>query len=153
VVVLPITSETIDAVEKINLASFPIKFPRGVYKTIATSKDGISFVARYRGRPVGAVCASIEDLSETKQTISILTLATLAAFRGKGVGSRLMERVLECAEDMPNVVEVSLHVQVSNTDAIRFYKTRFGFQQREKILNFYNRVNPPHCYKFLKPIR
>jgi len=96
----------------------------------------------------------------------IMTLAVLAPYRGRGIGSQLLESVLAYIEHSPDesrqrlsrppyvVDEVTLHVHVGNLDAIRFYEERFDFGRRKVIENYYcsRRVDPPHCIVLFKKI-
>ena len=55
-----------------------------------------------------------------------MMLGVLAAYRGRGIGAQLIQSVLDYYEkekdgELANVQEIALHVQISNTDAIRFY--------------------------------
>ena len=52
-----------------------------------------------------------------------------------------------------NVDEISLHVQISNEDAIDFYTKKFGFYTGEMVENYYKRIAPPHCYLLSKNLR
>mmetsp|Transcript_26398 Transcript_26398/g.69346 ORF Transcript_26398/g.69346 Transcript_26398/m.69346 type:complete len:83 (+) Transcript_26398:338-586(+) len=74
-----------------------------------------------------------------------MTLGVLAPYRSCGIGSSLLRQTLKEADEDENVDEVYLHVQTSNHDALEFYQ-RFGFEQKEKILNYYKRIDPPDCY-------
>ena len=55
---------------------------------------------------------------------------------------------LNLAAEDADIDEAYLHVQTSNTDAINFYK-RFGFEVKDKILNYYKRIDPPGGYMFV----
>jgi ribosomal protein S18 acetylase RimI-like enzyme len=46
-----------------------------------------------------------------------------------------------------------LHVQTSNTDAMKFYGEKFGFERGELVENYYKRIDPPHCYVLRKKLR
>jgi ribosomal protein S18 acetylase RimI-like enzyme len=85
-------------------------------------------------------------------------LGVLAAYRGRDVGTQLIQSVLDYYEtnkddSLANVDEIALHVQISNNDAIRFYTDRFGFVQGEMVENYYRRIDPPHCYLLYKKLR
>ena len=80
-----------------------------------------------------------------------MTLAVLAPYRGRGIGSQLLQSVLDHCPQR-RVQEICLHVHVSNRDAIRFYTERFGFDQGEILQNYYRRLDPPHCYVLSKQI-
>lgn len=101
---------------------------------------------------IGAVCARVEDVekSETKR-LYIMTLAVLAAYRGRGIGSDLLQSLLlYCEKNDARISEIALHVHVSNDDAIRFYTEKFGFTKGPIVENYYRRIDPPHCYLLYK---
>jgi N-alpha-acetyltransferase 50 len=98
-----------------------------------------------------------------------MTLAVLAAYRGRGIGSDLLQSVLDyCAQQQQQqqrgstlrdgaveaspIVEIALHVHISNNDAIRFYTEKFGFVRGELVENYYRRIDPPHCYLLYKKL-
>lgn len=71
-----------------------------------------------------------------------MTLATLAPYRNRGIGSTLLNSLLSYFESHKNdspfasVDEIMLHVQTSNEDAIKFYE-RFGFKRGELVEGYY----------------
>ena len=113
-----------------------------------------------------------------KKRIYIMTLGVLAAYRGRSIGTQLIQSILDYWESnsanktnrktdqdddndntenendnlMKDVVEISLHVQISNVDALNFYETKFGFQRGELVQNYYRRIDPPHCYRLYKQL-
>lgn len=88
-----------------------------------------------------------------------MTLGVLAAYRGRTIGAQLIQSILDHFEnhmmdpELKNVVEITLHVQISNDDAIKFYTEKFGFEKGDIIENYYRRIDPPHCYKLYKKLR
>lgn len=56
-------------------------------------------------------------------------MGVLPPYRGRGVGTKLVEEILEMAVADEELLDVYLHVQTSNEDAVRFYK-RLGFEVR-----------------------
>ena len=92
-----------------------------------------------------------------------MTLAVLAPYRGRGIGSQLVQSVLDychvhnemCQETKQldeMIGQVMLHVHSANQDAIQFYKSKFHFIQGELIENYYRRIEEPHCYVLYKMI-
>lgn len=138
----------------INSASFPIHYNEQFYKDILKAQnDNINKFAYYDGKIVGAVCGRIEDIDNPpRKRLYIMTLATLAPYRGKGIGSQLLQSILDYAHELRNVSEIALHVQISNDDALRFYIDRFKFTRGEMVENYYRRIDPPHCYILFKAI-
>mmetsp|Transcript_35437 Transcript_35437/g.85764 ORF Transcript_35437/g.85764 Transcript_35437/m.85764 type:complete len:200 (+) Transcript_35437:838-1437(+) len=98
-----------------------------------------------------------------QQRIYIMTLGVLPAYRGRGIGTKLIQSILDyfehnmtsCEEGLKDVTEVSLHVHVENQDAINFYTQKFGFLKGERVENYYNKrsVDPPHSIRLYKPLR
>ena len=59
-----------------------------------------------------------------------MTLGVLAAYRRRGIASKLVKMMLdavESEEQFADVEEVYLHVQTNNETAISFY-SQFGFE-------------------------
>jgi ribosomal protein S18 acetylase RimI-like enzyme len=138
----------------------------------------LSKFAYVNGSVVGAICTRVEPMpgSTTSRTrLYIMTLGVLAAYRSRGVGSQLLESVLNFFEEnkdgssadmstsavvmtplqlaMKTVDEILLHVQTSNKDAMDFYINKFGFVKGELVQNYYQRIDPPDCYVLFKKLR
>ena len=64
-------------------------------------------------------------------------------------GSTLLQRTLTQASQ--TLQEAFLLVHTSNTEALRFYQSRFGFQAGEVISNYYKRVQPPDALVLRRP--
>lgn len=64
-------------------------------------------------------------------------------------GTTLLKSVLEAVENYDDVAEIYLHVQTSNDEAINFY-SKHDFITKEKIENYYKRIEPPDCYVLAK---
>ena len=94
-----------------------------------------------------------------EKRVYIMTLGVLAAYRGRTIGTQLIQSILDHYEDnksspeLKDVTEIALHVQISNDDALKFYKEKFGFEKGEMVENYYKRIDPPHCYRLFKKLR
>eukprot|EP00977_Amphora_coffeiformis_P022424 scaffold10861_cov180-Amphora_coffeaeformis.AAC.11 len=146
-----ISRDSIEELRKINTSSFPIQYQERFYDEVADQNDAnLSKFAYWRGTIVGAICTRISDADDGDgKKLYIMTLAVYAAYRGRGIGSQLLRSVLDHAEER-SVREITLHVHVSNQDAILFYTERFGFERGELLRNYYRRLDPPHCYLLSK---
>lgn len=83
----------------------------------------------------------------SKSSIYILTLGVLAPYRERGIGKQLVTHVLDLVKSSPHckdAVDVYVHVQDGNDDALRFYD-RYGFQVTEKLVGYYKRIQPADC--------
>ncbi|KAH9760834.1 N-acetyltransferase domain-containing protein [Citrus sinensis] len=97
---------------------------------------------------VGAIACRLEKKEGGAICVYIMTLGVLAPYRGLGIGTKLLNHVLDlCAKQ--NISEVYLHVQTNNEDAINFYK-KFGFDITDTIKNYYTNITPPDCYVLTK---
>ena len=64
----------------------------------------------------------------------------------------LTKAIEDCKKE--DVKRMYLHVLCSNESALEFYKSN-GFTVKEKLLDYYTDLDPPHCFileKFLDQI-
>lgn len=87
-----------------------------------------------------------EKRPDGKQRLYIAAIAVLAAYRGLGLGSQLMQSVVDAAKTDETVTELYLHVHTSNTRAVTFYE-RLGFENVGVIAGYYAAagLTPPDC--------
>lgn len=161
-----ITKDNVEQLRMINTSSFPVNYNDSFYKDVVDRKDeDLCKFAYWNGFVVGAICARVEPIPEAdgaapgRKRLYIMTLAVLAAYRGRGVGKTMVESVLDhVAENIDtakyaDVDEVTLHVQINNADAMKFYMEKFGFEKGKMVENYYRRIDPPHCYILSKKLR
>lgn len=156
-----ITPDNVEQLRKVNLACFPVQYQETFYKEVSDRRDeGLCKFAYFGGFVVGAACARVEVMVDkpSKQRLYIMTLGVLAAYRGRTIGTQLIQSIMDHYEankdtEFKDVEEIALHVQISNQDAIDFYTKRFGFVQGDMVENYYRRIDPPHCYLLYKKLR
>ena len=141
------------------MACFPVQYQEKYYKDVVERRDeGLCKFAYWNGFVVGAACARLENIEGgERQRLYIMTLGVLAAYRGRNIGTQLIQSILDHYEEnkdgeFAKVDEISLHVQISNDDAINFYTTRFDFVKGDMVENYYKRIDPPHCYLLYKKL-
>ncbi|CAH9063585.1 unnamed protein product [Cuscuta epithymum] len=133
--------------KKLNTALFPVRY-NDKYYTDALASGEFTKLAYYSDICVGAIACRLEKKEGGAVCVYIMTLGVLAPYRGLGVGSKLLNHVLDlCARQ--NMSEIYLHVQTNNDDAIKFYQ-KFGFGITETIQNYYTNITPPDCYVVTK---
>ena len=124
--------------------------------------EGLCKFAYWNGFVVGAACARLENIDSSdssRQRLYIMTLGVLAAYRGRSIGTQLIQTILDYYEEnkdselLKNVEEICLHVQISNDDAIKFYTSKFDFIKGDMVENYYRRIDPPHCYLLYKKLK
>uniref|UniRef100_A0A7S2USK3 N-acetyltransferase domain-containing protein n=1 Tax=Fibrocapsa japonica TaxID=94617 RepID=A0A7S2USK3_9STRA len=140
-----ITEKNVMQLRRLNHIIFPVKYHDKFYTDILNTPEEFTTFAYWNGFVVGAVCSRFEASSNGRRNVYIMTLGVLAAYRGRSIGSQLLERVLSACEAYDDLDHIYLHVQTSNTEALNFYRC-FGFEQTDIIRNYYKRIEPPDCY-------
>ncbi|XP_010541623.1 PREDICTED: N-alpha-acetyltransferase 50 [Tarenaya hassleriana] len=135
--------------KKLNTVLFPVRYNDKYYADALVSGE-FTKLAYYSDICVGAIACRLERKEGGGLCVYIMTLGVLAPYRGLGVGSRLLNHVLELCSKQ-NISEIYLHVQTNNEDAIKFYK-KFGFEIRDTIRNYYINIEPPDCYVVSKSL-
>ncbi|KAJ7568832.1 hypothetical protein O6H91_01G050000 [Diphasiastrum complanatum] len=136
--------------KKLNAAIFPIKYQDNYYSDAIASGD-YTRLAYYGDICVGNIACRLEKKDGGGLKLYIMTLGVLAPYRRLGIGSKLLKNMMDLCQQDPNLVEIYLHVQTNNDEAIAFYK-RFGFEITDTIQNYYNRIEPPDCYVLSKTL-
>ncbi|CAH8322084.1 unnamed protein product [Eruca vesicaria subsp. sativa] len=67
---------------------------------------------------VGAIACRLEKKEGGTMRVYIMTLGVLAPYRGIGIGSKLLNHVLDMCSKQKNMCEIYFHVQTNNEDAI-----------------------------------
>ncbi|CAM8889792.1 unnamed protein product [Rhodiola kirilowii] len=135
--------------KKLNAALFPVRYNDKYYADALASGD-FTKLAYYSDICVGAIACRIEKKEAGGVCVYIMTLGVLAPYRGLGIGSTLLNHVIDLSTKQ-NVSEIYLHVQTNNEDAINFYK-KFGFEITATIQNYYTNITPPDCFVVTKLI-
>ncbi|XP_028778463.1 N-alpha-acetyltransferase 50-like [Neltuma alba] len=105
------------------------------YYADALASGELTKLAYHNYTCVGAIACRCEKKEDGAVRVYIMTLGVLAPYRRLGIGTRLMNHVLDLSSK-ENISEVYLHVVADNGDAINFYK-KFGFEKTETIGNYY----------------
>lgn len=134
--------DDIDELKTLCKDCFPVEYPEEWYQEI-TKDDGrfFSLASTLRGKIVGFIVAEIktrvrcnkedQDILSPSYPLStpiayILSLGVLCPFRCQGVGSLLLDNLLNhlTSKDHHTCKAVFLHVLCTNSRAIRFYERR-----------------------------
>jgi ribosomal protein S18 acetylase RimI-like enzyme len=140
-----VTTANLEQLRLLNQTILPVRYNDKFYQDILLTPETMTKFAYWNGFVVGSICSRLEDKDNGKKKAYIMTLGCLAAYRSRGIGTKLLNSVLEACEADDEIEEIYLHVQTSNADAINFYK-RFEFEISDTIKNYYKRIEPPDCY-------
>ena len=80
-----------------------------------------------------------------------MTLGCLAPYRRLGIGTKMLQHVMDIVAKDGNLNSVVLHVQVNNEGALDFYK-KFGFEIVETKEAYYKRIEPADAHVLEKKI-
>lgn len=133
----------IEDIYKIELASFKDPYPLSLLKRILEESPDGCFVAKHRGEAVGYVAASI-----SAEAGHIISIAVKPESRGKGIGEKLLERLLEELKGK-RVSTAFLEVRVSNKAAINLYR-KLGFRESHRVPRYYS--NGEDCIMFVREL-
>ncbi len=126
------TTKNLNRVIEIERKSFKYPYPPSLFRWYM--RNGLFLVAEENEKIVGYVIGMKKGLKEKKEEESkgglIASIAVLPNFRRKGIGTSLMEKMMEKME------EVKVQVRKSNRAAIKFYK-KLGFIKKGFIENCY----------------
>ncbi|KAF5185201.1 N-alpha-acetyltransferase [Thalictrum thalictroides] len=133
--------------KKLNIALFPVRY-NDKYYSDALAAGEFTKLAYFSDICVGAIACRLEKKEGGSVRVYIMTLGVLAPYRGLGIGTKLLNHVLDFSSKQ-NISEIYLHVQTNNDEAIDFYK-KFGFEITETIQNYYANITPPDCHVLTK---
>ena len=119
----PINEQNIGLLKEINIATLPVNYQEKFYRDIVKTPKEITHYAYSGSVCIGAICCRIEKDEQTgMKRVYIMTLAVLAPYRNQGVGTTLLNGVLDHVDEtMVGIKSIYLHVWVNNEDAMKFY--------------------------------
>lgn len=122
--------QDLDEVARLEKLSFSDPWSKRSFEDELTNRFSIPLVVKSGTRIVGYAC-----LWHIYEQMEIANIAVSPEFRGKGVGSTMMKRVLEVAKEK-GCRSIILSVRKSNSAAISLYR-RFGFVELERKKRYY----------------
>jgi len=141
----PVHVNNVEQLRRLHEAVLPVKYQDKFYNDAITYSDqGTVKLAYFKDIVVGTVCCRVDDTEDGEKMVYMMTLATLPAYRGRGIGTHLMEYITKKANEI-GAKGIYLHVWTPNTEAIEFYKKN-GFSIKETIKGYYKRIDPPDCH-------
>ena len=120
----------LDSVEAIERDAFPVPWPRESFRYELQNPQAQNLVARIGTAIVGYVCVWL-----VTGELKINNVAVRRDCRGRGVGVRLLDAVIEPARSR-GFVEATLEVRPSNLEARALYE-RFGFREVGRRKRYY----------------
>ena len=129
--IVPMTEEHIDGVVAVEEATFSIPWPRSEFeREIKENNMAIYYVAVEDGKVVGYA-----GMWHVVVEGHITNVGVLEETRGKGVGSMLMEKLIEVGIEK-KMYGITLEVRMGNAPAQALYH-KFGFKAEGIRKNYY----------------
>jgi ribosomal protein S18 acetylase RimI-like enzyme len=99
---------------KVNSVVFPVVYHDKFYKDVLEAGE-LAKLAYYNDIVVGAVCCRVDTSPEAggARKLYIMTLGCLKPYRRLGIGTTMLNHVLDVVERDGNFDSIFLHVQVS----------------------------------------
>ncbi|KAI0785620.1 acyl-CoA N-acyltransferase [Abortiporus biennis] len=138
-----LTPNNLGTVRKLNSVLFPIKYSEKFYSDIIQPElEDFCKLVYYNDVPVGTICCRLETIGEETK-LYLMTMGVLAPYRSRGLGSQSLQEIITAAAARlkPKITSIYLHVQVSNTDAKKFYE-KHGFKEVSVQENYYKKLIP-----------
>jgi len=128
--VRPLAAADLDAIERIERASYPAGWSRSMFAAELAKPSSVSLGAFEEDTLVGYVI-----VSRYVDAWHVMNVAVTPARRRHGIASTLLERVLDATADDPRR-GYTLEVRVSNAGAIALYE-RFAFHRKGLRRGYY----------------
>ncbi|KAI9281088.1 acyl-CoA N-acyltransferase [Sporodiniella umbellata] len=147
-----VTFNNLGQVRMLHKNLFPVSYGDQFYSDLLEAEP-FAKLAYYNDVCVGVVCCRKEKDQETpeKSKLYMMTLGVLEPYRHLGIGKRMVKHILEQAELSKEISQVYLHVQVTNTAALEFYK-KSSFEVIEIEKDYYKNIDPKDAYLLSKTI-
>ncbi len=146
----PLSKDNVAQLSSLNSALFPVSYSNRFYEELLAAPADLVRLVFEDDVLVAAVCCAVDG-----DALYVMTLGVLAPYRERGIGTALVKHVLDTADKSPSCAAVGriyMHVQEGNDEALHFY-SKFGFSVKRKLMFYYTRVSPPHCFEVEKVIR
>uniref|UniRef100_UPI00358FF320 N-alpha-acetyltransferase 50 n=1 Tax=Myxine glutinosa TaxID=7769 RepID=UPI00358FF320 len=145
-----VTPHNIKQLKRLNQVIFPVSYNDKFYNDVLEVGE-LARLAYFNDIVVGAVCCRV-DMADGQKRLYIMTLGCLARYRRLGIGTKMLNHVLNICHKDGTFDNIFLHVQVSNESAMRFYH-KFGFEVIETKAQYYKRIEPADAHVLQKTLR
>ncbi|KAG2189786.1 hypothetical protein INT46_007575 [Mucor plumbeus] len=147
-----VTPNNLGQVRILHNVLFPVHYGDNFYNDLLEAGE-FAKLAYYNDVCVGTVCCRKEadESNPNNYKVYIMTLGVLEPYRHLGLGSKLVQHILEQAKLAKDITQVYLHVQTNNTLAVDFYKkNQFEVVSTEK--DYYKNIENRDAYLLSKNI-
>jgi ribosomal protein S18 acetylase RimI-like enzyme len=144
-----LTDKNVEQFRILNYMNLPVVYSDDFYSRLTTYMR-YSKLAYLKDVLIGAISCK-EDKYEGEKAVYIMTITILKPYRRYGIGSKLLVQAIEDCAKKNQINYLILHVQCSNESALEFYKAH-GFENKERLDDYYTDLDPPHCFVLVKKL-
>ena len=138
-----IDKNNFEQMRQLNNLSLPVRYQNGFYARILNKMRHGRF-AYYNDFIVGAISWKY-DLIENQRAVYIMTITVLEEYKRYGIGTQLLQELINIHKQIKEIDFIYLHVQINNDLALKFY-TRSNFENVKTIENYYTDIEPRDAY-------
>ncbi|KAJ1975064.1 N-acetyltransferase 5 [Dimargaris verticillata] len=157
----PLGRDNLAQARRLNALLFPVRYSECVYRKMVVAGK-FSQLAYFGNVCVGTVGCTTQPLVQGTMgplQLYIMTLGVLAPYRRLGIGSALLQHILqqvaitnhEATDPVDTISQIALHVQIDNEEALQFYQ-RHGFEAAGIEQNYYQRMSPSDAFILVKTV-
>jgi len=124
------------------LQNEPIAFGASYEEELTLTKEiwqrriGDAFFALKDDKPIGMVVIILSDKIKTKHIAHIFAMYVKEEYRNQGIGSKLIARAIEYAEESKDIRKIKISVNPEQSYATKLYK-KYGFKNVGAVKNEY----------------
>lgn len=138
-----INKNNFEQMRQLNNLSLPVRYQNGFYGRIL-GKIRHGRFAYYNDIIVGAISWKYDSI-ENERAVYIMTITVLEEYKRYGIGTQLLQELINIHKDMKEINFIYLHVQINNDLALSFY-TKNNFQNVRTITNYYTDIEPKDAF-------
>ncbi|KAF2404232.1 hypothetical protein EJ06DRAFT_455747, partial [Trichodelitschia bisporula] len=161
VTLAPIAPSTLTSFRRLNSVILPVPYSERFYAEILSDPvvASLSAVALWADTPAskprvvaGIRCRLLAPVADAAPSLYVATIATLSPFRGHGIASALLHRVIAHAAREYGVTTVSAHVWEGNVEVWEWYSV-LGFTKAVFEEEYYKKLRPGGAWVLERPVR
>ncbi|NVM02800.1 MAG: GNAT family N-acetyltransferase [Candidatus Helarchaeota archaeon] len=132
------TRKDYEQVEAVNSATLRVSFSY-LYSIYHKKHPDLFLVVEdgLENKIIAFILVDINGGDVKKDSALVYAIGVLENYRRQGIGKLLVNQLIKNLKKHPNIKELYLHVQESNTVAFKFYE-KLGFQFSKTIKQFYS---------------
>lgn len=123
---------------------FDEPYSKSLLKNDVENKNRHQFFAYFKDELIGYIC-----FEEIMEELNLFKICVLPEFREYGVGTKLMQKMIDYFAGKENLKSIFLEVDLKNVYAIKLYE-KFGFKKLSVRKNYYQNGNDAVIYQLKK---